>query len=125
MTEVAGPPVPPLFSSLPIRGADASTAMAGAEKANLEVSCNMVQAFEFPKGRRIAAWRCSPAGAHVNEFPDTLSRSPLRSGPTAGQQQYGSHIGSLQARKFSPNATCGGLIPVPMPRLINPAALTK
>jgi hypothetical protein len=46
MTDVAGPPVPPVrFSSLPIRKADAAT---GADGSNLEVNCNMAQAFEIP-----------------------------------------------------------------------------
>src|ERR1035438_10230355 len=99
MTDVAGPPVLPLrFSSLPIRGADAATA-AGANGSDLEVNCNMAQAFEIPTGNRTATGPCSPVGAHL--FPGTPSRSPLPAGPTpsAGSiQQYGSALGSPQAR---------------------------
>jgi hypothetical protein len=54
MTDVAGPPLPPVrFSSLPIRAADAARA-EGADKSNLEVNCSMAQAFEIPTENRKA-----------------------------------------------------------------------
>src|SRR5882724_7473327 len=63
MTDVAGPPLPPVrFSSLPIRGADAART-DGADESDLEFNCSMAQAFEIPTGNRKTARRCSPAGA--------------------------------------------------------------
>src|SRR5260370_35328816 len=63
MTDVAGPPLPPVrFSSLPIREADAARAGGGHEH-NLEVNCSMAQAFEIPTGNRKTTRRCSPGGA--------------------------------------------------------------
>src|SRR5712672_3045937 len=63
MTDVAGPPLPPVrFSSLPIREADAARA-DGADESNLEVNCSMAQAFEIPTGNRKTTRRCSPGGA--------------------------------------------------------------
>jgi hypothetical protein len=54
-------------------------------------------------------------------------QSKIRSGPTAGQQQYGLAIGSLQARKFPRNATCGRRIPRPRDKakFSNPARFDK
>jgi len=40
----------------------------------------MAQAFEIPTGNRTATGRCFPAGAHLDEFPGALSRSPLPAG---------------------------------------------
>jgi len=119
ITEVAGPLVPPTrCSSLPMRAGDTPTAAAGAEQAVLEVTCNMAQAFEFPRAGR------QRSGDVL--LPEPF-RSPLRSGPTAGQQQYGLAIGSLQARKHPPDATCGGPIPARAmrPSLAILLALTK
>src|ERR1700676_612901 len=113
MTDVAGPPVPPLrFSSLLIRAADAAVA-AGADGSNLEVNCSMAQAFEIPTGNRnkMTRWR-PPAGEHRKQFPDTLSRSPLPAGSTLSTGsvtfEYGSTMGSPQACKFGSNATRAG-----------------
>ena len=46
----------------------------GPDESNLKVSCNMAQAFEIPTGNQIVT--------RLEEFPDTLSRSPLPAGPT-------------------------------------------
>src|ERR1700687_6199969 len=110
ITDVAGPPVPPArFSSLPIRGAGAATA-AVADESNLEVNCNMAQAFDIPTGNRTATGRCSPAGAIqlVPRHAFTIA-APGRPDPSAGSTnlEYGSGFGSPQAAKWRSDATRG------------------
>src|SRR6266446_8717789 len=131
MTDVAGPPLPPVrFSSLPIRGADAART-DGADESDLEFNCSMAQAFEIPTGNRKTAKRRSPAGA-ILRVPRRAFQiaAPGRPDPAAGSidWQYGSSFGSPQARaNFWSDATRGGPIPgsAICRRLINPVEFDK
>jgi len=86
----------------------------------------MAQAFEIPTGNRIATGRDAPAGVHLNEFPDTLSRSPLPAGPDPIRWIDNSNMGLPSARRKRTNIgqtrPAAGPIPgsaIPA-RLINP-----
>ncbi len=104
MTEVDGPPVPPLLrlSSLLIRGADGA---ASADTAELiaKIICDMAQAFDIPKGNTQRTWRLRNAQDSRHGTSSTLKRSPFP-GPIlcgVGTTQYGPGSAPLQAWKVA------------------------